>query len=121
MTDLDTLRAALLAFRDRRAWRRFHTPRHLATSVAIEAAELLELTQWLRDEEFADWAASHRDEVAGECADILSYLILFADSLGIDLAEAVRTKMRANETRFPPLDDSHADEGRLDGEGATPP
>ncbi len=108
MTEPEELRAALLAFRDRRRWRRFHTPRHLATSVAIEAAELLELTQWRSDEEFAAWAAAHRDEVKGECADILSYLILFADSLGIDLAAALRTKMLANETRFPPLDEADA-------------
>lgn len=105
MTELGELRAALLAFRDRRDWQRFHTPRHLAASVAIEAAELLELTQWRDDAEFAAWARAHRADVEGECADILSYLILFADSLGIDLAQAVRTKMRANETRFPPLDE----------------
>ena len=45
MTELGELRELLLAFRDRRDWAHFHTPRHLATSVAIEAAELLELTQ----------------------------------------------------------------------------
>ncbi len=108
MSELADLCTALIAFRDRRDWKRFHTPRALATSVAIEAAELLELTQWRSDEEFADWALAHRAEVAGECADILSYLILFADSLGIDLADAVRTKTRANETRFPPLDETGA-------------
>lgn len=108
MTELESLRAALLAFRDRRDWQRFHTPRHLASSVAIEAAELLELTQWRTDEEFAAWAASHRAAVAGECADVLSYLILFADSVGIDLAEAVRAKIGVNETRFPPLDEEGA-------------
>lgn len=102
MSELAELRAALHAFRDRRDWQRFHTPRHLAVSVAIEAAELLELTQWRDDDAFAAWAAAHRDEVASECADILSYLILFAGSLGIDLAGAVRAKIAVNEQRFPP-------------------
>ena len=111
MTELGELRAALLAFRDRRDWKRFHTPRHLAVSVAIEAAELVELTQWRDDDGFAAWAAAHREEVASECADVLSYLILFADSLGIDLAGAVRAKIGVNEHRFPPLA----------GAGARPP
>lgn len=104
MTEFAELRAALLDFRDRRDWGRVHTSRHLAASVAIEAAELLELTQWRSDDEFAVWAAAHRDEVASECADVLSYLILFATGLGIDLALAVREKIRRNEQRFPPLD-----------------
>ena len=103
MTELGELRELLLAFRDRRDWARFHTPRHLAASVAIEAAELLELTQWRDDAEFAAWAAAHRDEVASECADVLSYLVLLASSLDIDLAAAVRAKLRSNERRFPPL------------------
>ena len=105
MSELAELRAALHEFRDRRDWARLHTPRHLAASVAIEAAELLELTQWRTDDEFAHWAAAHRAVVAAECADVLSYLILLAGSLDIDLADAVRAKMRTNEARFPPLDE----------------
>ncbi len=100
--DLGALERALIAFRDRRDWGRFHTPRQLCASVSIEAAELLELTQWKSDEEFSVWAATHRGEVAGECADVLSYLILLAHALGIDLADAVRAKMAVNEGRFPP-------------------
>ena len=108
MDELGDIREALLAFRDRRGWERFHTPRALAVSVAIEAAELLELTQWRSDDEFAAWASAHREEVASECADILSYLVLFADSLHIGLAAAVHAKIATNEGRFPPLDGGEA-------------
>jgi NTP pyrophosphatase (non-canonical NTP hydrolase) len=100
--DLAALERSLLEFRDRRDWKRFHTPRQLCASVAIEAAELLELTQWKTDDEFAAWAAANRALVAAECADVLSYLILLASTLEIDLGEAIRAKMAVNETRFPP-------------------
>ena len=99
--EFEALERALLDFRDRRDWKRFHTPRQLCASVAIEAAELLELTQWKGDEEFAAWAQRNRDVVAAECADVLSYLLLLANALGIDLAEALRAKISVNEGRFP--------------------
>jgi hypothetical protein len=40
-------------------------------------------------------------DVESELAGVLQYLIRLADVLGGDLAEAVRRKMRLNETRFP--------------------
>ncbi len=41
-------------------------------------------------------------DVESELADVFQYLIRLADVLGIDLAEAVRAKMKINETRFRP-------------------
>ncbi len=100
--DFAQLRQALLDFRDRRDWQRFHTPRALCASVAIEAAELLELTQWKTDDAFTAWARDNRGVVAAECADILCYLVLLADALEIDLPAAVAAKIAVNESRFPP-------------------
>ena len=51
MSDFSALTAALLAFRDERNWQQFHTLRNLITSLNLEAAELLELTQWKSDAE----------------------------------------------------------------------
>ena len=36
----------VLRFRDDRNWRQFHTPKDLAVSLSLEAAELLEIFQW---------------------------------------------------------------------------
>lgn len=102
--DLESLRRELVAFGERRDWRRFHRAKDLCVSVSIEAAELLELAQWRDDDAFETWAAEHRETVAHECADVLSYLILLADRLQIDLAAAVRRKLALNETRFPVRD-----------------
>ncbi len=53
MSDLHALTAELLAFRDARDWRQFHSLRNLIVSLNLEAAELLELTQWKSDAEIA--------------------------------------------------------------------
>lgn len=67
------------------------TPRCLAVSLAIESAEVLEHFQWSDDYE--------RDALAGELADVMLYLLQLADLCGIDLAEAVVTKLAVNAGR----------------------
>jgi NTP pyrophosphatase (non-canonical NTP hydrolase) len=51
--DLGELTRALTKFRDERGWAQFHTLRNLIVSLNLEAAELLELTQWKSDPEIA--------------------------------------------------------------------
>jgi dCTP diphosphatase len=97
--DLDQLRADLLRFRAERDWEQFHTPRNLAASVVIEAAELLEHFQWQRDGESLPEA--RREAVAKELADILIYMLFLANDLGVDLLAAAREKMAENAERFP--------------------
>jgi NTP pyrophosphatase (non-canonical NTP hydrolase) len=103
MTDLEDLTRRICAFRDERDWRQFHTLRQLIVSLNLEAAELLELTQWRSDAEIdalpADPAA--REELCDEMADVLMYLLLAADMAGIDLAEAVRGKLVKNARKYP--------------------
>ena len=104
--DLTDLTATLRTFADERQWGRFHTPKNLAVSVAIEAAELLELVQWRTDDELTgdlntdDGRAAFRDELA----DVLIYLVRLADVAGIDLGEAATAKIAKNRTRFPVAD-----------------
>lgn len=103
MTDFAALTAAILEFRDARDWRQFHSLRNLITSLNLEAAELLELTQWKTDVEVealpAD-AVSH-EALRDECADILLYLLLIADKAGIDLAAAAHAKLVKNAEKYP--------------------
>ena len=103
MTDIAALTAAILEFRDARDWRQFHSLRNLITSLNLEAAELLELTQWKNDAEVealpAD-AKSH-EALSDECADVLLYLLLIADKAGIDLADAARAKLVKNAQKYP--------------------
>jgi len=103
MSDFSALTAAMLAFRDARDWRQFHTLRNLITSLNLEAAELLELTQWKSDAEVEALPADPQvaEALRDECADILLYLLLIADTTGIDLAAAARAKLGKNAVKYP--------------------
>ena len=68
------------------------TPRNIATSLAIEAAEVLEHFQW------GD-ADVDRSELAGELADVMLYLLQLASISGIDLEQAVLDKLKVNYGR----------------------
>lgn len=100
---LDELTRRLLAFRDARDWRRFHSLRNLIVSLGLEAVELLELTQWKGDEEVERAAGEPewRARLAEECADVLLYLLLVAERAGIDLAAAAADKIERNEEKYP--------------------
>lgn len=100
----EKLTRGVLEFRDERNWAQFHSLRNLIVSLNLEAAELLELTQWKSDEEMA--AAVNTDDgmreaLRDECADVLLYLLLIADKAGIDLEEAALVKLQKNARKYP--------------------
>jgi NTP pyrophosphatase (non-canonical NTP hydrolase) len=94
--------AKIRQFRDERDWLKFHDPKSLAASVSIEAAELLELFQWLTPDESRRYALEHRERVSEEIADVAIYLIELADVAGIDLAHAIESKLAKNAVKYPP-------------------
>ena len=96
--NLPELTQALLQFRDERNWAQFHTLRNLIVSLNLEAAELLELTQWKSEEEMLDISS---EALRDECADVLLYLLLIADKAGINLEEAARNKLKKNAAKYP--------------------
>ena len=88
----------VIQFRDDRDWKQFHTPKDLAISMNLEAAELLELFQWSG----ADLeCAGNRDKLKEELADVLSYCILMADVCGFDLDTIMNEKISKNEAKYP--------------------
>ena len=46
MKTIEDLRQDIVSFRDERNWKQYHTPKDLAISISLEAAELLEVFQW---------------------------------------------------------------------------
>ncbi len=100
---LDDLTRRLIAFRDARDWRPFHGLKNLMLSLNLEAAEILELTQWKSDDEIEAAAADpgFRDRLGEECADVLLYLLLICERAGIDLEAAARAKMELNAVKYP--------------------
>lgn len=96
LTD-ETIRR-VLRFRDEREWRQFHTPKDLAISLSLEAAELLEVFQWSG----TDLTCGEKmDRIREELADVVNYCILMADVCGLDLDEIVNAKVTRNEEKYP--------------------
>ncbi|MEV8567577.1 nucleotide pyrophosphohydrolase [Streptomyces sp. NPDC051322] len=116
MTELDVarLQRRLAEFAAARDWEQYHTPKNLVAALSVEAAELLEIFQWLTPEQSArvmdDPGTAHR--VRDEVADVLAYLLQFCEVLEIDVLGALSSKIDRNEKRFPVkgADDCHSPE-----------
>ncbi len=101
MPDLDPMTQRLLEFRSERDWEQFHNPKDQFLSLALEAAELLELAQWREGEALDQHLAANRTLLADELADVLGWVLLIAHDRGIDLPRAFEEKMRKNEAKYP--------------------
>jgi NTP pyrophosphatase (non-canonical NTP hydrolase) len=102
-TTIAVLRQAVAAFVDARDWRPFHSPKNLSMSIAIEAAELMERSQWLTTDEAlaAVEDPAERAAVAEELADIIIYCLSLSNALDLDISSAVMGKLETNEHRYP--------------------
>lgn len=98
--DLDKLQNEYMDFLDERNWSRYHRPKSIAMSVAIEAAELMELFQWDRTLPVEDYRNGISQQVADELADVLLYSLSLANEFDIDLIEATSEKLKENRDRF---------------------
>ncbi len=107
MTDADTpiavLRDRIAAFCTEREWDPFHGPRDLAIGVVTEAAELLELFRFRSEAESSALLSDPvgRRRVEDELADVLFFVLRFAERHGIDLTTASLAKLAQNAVRYP--------------------
>lgn len=81
-------------FANDRNWNRYHTPKNLSMSIAIEAAELMECFQW--DDPELD--SSNPEE---ELADVMIYCLRLSSVLGLDMKEEILKKLTKNALRKP--------------------
>jgi NTP pyrophosphatase (non-canonical NTP hydrolase) len=104
VAELEVLRDRMRKFARERDWGKFHDPKSVILALVGEVGELAELFQWLPAAEARDLAQAEplKTRAGEEIADVLLYLVLLADVLGIDLAAAAQAKMDNSEHRFPP-------------------
>ena len=98
---LALLRNALRQFAAERDWDQFHSPKNLASALAVEAAELLERFQWLTEDQSRNLPPAELTRVRQEMADVLNYLVRLADKLDVDLLDAARDKIVLNAQKYP--------------------
>ena len=101
MSDIKDLTDKIVKYRDARDWKQFHNPKDLALSMMLEAAEVAEHFQWKSKEEMEEYVKRHKDEVGEELADVLYWVLLISNDLGIDIIDAFNKKMEQNEKKYP--------------------
>jgi NTP pyrophosphatase (non-canonical NTP hydrolase) len=101
MNDLKNLTERVVAFRDARDWKQFHKPKDMALSLALEAAEVLEVFQWKSESEIDSALPELRERLGEELSDVLYWVLLLAHDAQIDLRAAFERKMEKNETKYP--------------------
>lgn len=104
---MEELIKQIIKFRDERGWKKFHTPRNLATSIVLESSELLELFQW--DLKIASASELKKDsermeKIKQEIADIITYCLFLANILKIDVSKIITEKLNHNAKKYPTKD-----------------
>lgn len=85
-------------FREERDWKKFHNEKDLAISISLEANELLELFQWKQPEEVVE---KNRERIKEELADVLTYAVMMASNLGLDIEKIMLEKLTKNREKYP--------------------
>jgi NTP pyrophosphatase (non-canonical NTP hydrolase) len=97
------LKKRVQMFCEDRDWDQFHGAKDLAIGVITEAAELLEHFRFLSDDQARRLLSTplKRKEVEEELADILFFILRFAQRFRIDLDRSLQTKLKKNAAKYP--------------------
>ncbi|WP_397450075.1 nucleotide pyrophosphohydrolase [Pseudomonas sp. NA-150] len=98
--NLVELTQRLHQIRDRNDWRQFHSPKNLAMAASVEMAELVEIFQWLSEDQSRQLPTDQLEHAGQEVGDIVLYLLLMCSELGLDMEQVVRSKLADSERRF---------------------
>ena len=102
-TTIDDIKKVIVKFINERDWDQYHTPKNLSMAIATEAAELMEHFRWVQNAGSWDLirAAETRDQIVEEVADVLAFLLSFANAAQIDLSAALHAKLVKNASKYP--------------------
>lgn len=101
--DLQKLNQDIEHFVSEREWDQFHSVKNLSMALSVESSELLEIFQWMSEEDSNH--IKNNSQVMGkiedEVADIFVYLLRIISKTDIDLEQVVRNKMSKNAQKYP--------------------
>ena len=102
-TTLDELKSIVESFVDERNWQQFHYPKNLTMALSVEAAELMELFQWVSLDQAREVmkVGDVRENAIDEIADILIYTLAFCNRNKIDITDAIKKKMEKIVQKYP--------------------
>jgi NTP pyrophosphatase (non-canonical NTP hydrolase) len=97
------LKSRVRQFCEERDWDQFHGAKELAIGLVTESAELLDNFRFLSDQQVTEFLsdAARKRQIEDEMADVLFFLLRFAQRFGIDLDESLRRKTEENAEKYP--------------------
>lgn len=98
---MEELIQKLREFAKERDWEQFHSPKNLAMALSVEVAEIVEIFQWLTEDESRNLNTDKLQRAKEEIADVMIFLTNLADKLGIDPLEAAKEKIKINKKKYP--------------------
>lgn len=101
--DLEKLSSELRKFVEEREWDQFHSVKNLSMALSVEVSELMEILQWMSEEDSNKMASNKKlmTKVEEEVADIFIYLMRIVNKLDIDLELVTYAKMKKNSEKYP--------------------
>ncbi len=105
--DLKKLLKNIQDFVSERDWERHHSPKNVAMALSVEVSELVEIFQWMSEEDTRNIEGETKSHIEEEVGDVLIYLTLLASKFNIDPVEAAEKKMALNKIKYPTTDESN--------------
>lgn len=99
---IDELKNRAKEFCDKRDWTQFHNPKELAIGISTEANELLQIFRFKSKEDMEEiMNTKKRIDVEEELADVVFFVLRFAQMNNIDISSIVSDKIDKNEKKYP--------------------
>lgn len=100
-TTLQHLMDITIAFRDKRNWKPWHTPKNVGISLALEAAEVLDHVKWYNDDDLKKKFEKDTQAISEELMDVLFNLLVMCHELNIDIPKAYMKKLKKTGEKYP--------------------
>jgi dCTP diphosphatase len=101
--NLELINNEIETFIQERDWDQFHSIKNLTMALSVEASELAEIFQWMKEADSNAVALNSdlKSKVEEEVADVLIYLLRIANKSSINLEQAVLAKIKKNAKKYP--------------------
>lgn len=102
-TNIQELKEKVKKFCEVRDWDQYHSAKELAIGIITESSELLEHFRFKSEKQIEELFKNNikKQEISEEVADVLYFILRFAQMYNIDLATELNKKLEKNEQKYP--------------------
>ena len=98
---MEELVRQIRVFARERDWEQYHSPKNLSMALSVEVAEIVEIFQWLTEQESRNLEPETLELVKEEIGDVMIYLTSLADKFQLDPVTLAKAKLKINAEKYP--------------------